>query len=343
MPSSTVSLQSIINDVLRDGDAKPVLQTGGSSMEPALTIANITMAEMMASRFNWKFNSFNLPIFQTISWQNDYAIPGVTTLGWLENGVVVDINSTQIPKRKYKLEVVRSLQPTSDSYGRPFQVSWMANYQLQYGSWGSGLTLPNTNSTGQTNPGPGVVYTNPLGTATTPSNPITQITDPNGNLQVLTTYGTCGSSLPTFPAANAPVGTNTTDGTCVWTVVDPYGQGFRMQAIPAQSGTVWQVMLVGQNKPTRFTALNQFINPLPDDFSHYFLQGFRAHCYQRSIDSKVRAKFQPEYELWLKSMADAVGQADRETESFGAYPSESFMGDYESTAPNAANPYNWGW
>ena len=325
MGASTITLQQVVDDALRFGDLRPVLGVGGSSMEPALTIANDTMNEICCQKFNWKWNSFNVTPFQTISWQSDYAIPGITTLGWLENGVVIDINSTQIPKRKFKLEVVRDLQPSSDSWGRPFQICWLNNSTLQYGTWGSGSTVPNSNNTGQLNPGPGVVYTQPLGAATTPSNPVTQIIDHNGNFQVLTTFGTCGSVEPTWPAAGAAAGTTTTDGTCTWTIVNPYGQGFRLSLTPPQAGVVWQVILRAQYKPTRFTRLSQTLDPMPDDFSRYFMQGFRAYCYQRSPEAKVRDKFQAEYALWQKSIMDAEGQADREPEGYGAYPSSSIM------------------
>jgi hypothetical protein len=291
------------------------------------------MAEICSVRYNWKWNSFNVTPFQTISWQNDYGVPGITTLGWLENAVVIDINSTQVPKRKFKMEVVKDLQPASDSFGRPFQICWLNNANMQFGTWGSGLTTPNTNNTGTTNPGPNVQYINPLGTTTTPANPITQIIDPNGNLQVVNwaliapaAVVNCGATAPTWPAANAATGTNTTDGGLVWTVIDPLGQGFRIQMIPAQAGVVWQIMIRAQYKPVRFTTLNTTLNPLPDDFSQYFMQGFRAYCYQRSPEEKVRAKFQAEYQLWLKSIGDAEGQGDREAESYGAYPSDDLMG-----------------
>jgi len=308
-------------------------------MEPALTIGNMVMAELCSRRYNWRWNSFNVPVFQTIGWQNDYASLNLTNLGWLESGVVIDINSTAIPKRKFKLEVVKDLQPTSDSYGRPFQVCWLNNANLQYGTWGSGAAVPNTNNTGQLNPGPGVVYVNPLGVTVTPQNPITQIIDPNGNLQVVTTYGTCGSSTPVWPGSGANAGITTTDGTTVWTVVDPYGQGFRLQPIESSGGVVWQVILRAQFKPTRFTSLGQSINPIPDDFSHYFLQGFRAYCYQRSPEAAIRKKFDAEYQLWLKAISDAEGQADREPESYGFYPTNDIMGGYDYPNPGPAWPY----
>jgi hypothetical protein len=331
MPASSVYLQDVVDDAMRFGDLVPVIHSGGSSLEPALTIANRTMQELCSQRYNWKWNSFNVPTFQTISWQNDYAVPGVTLLGWLENAVCIDINSTQVPKRKWKMEVVKDLQPSSDGFGRPFQVCWLNNQTLLYGTWGTGLTLPNVNNTGLTNPGPGVVYTNPLGDATTPQNPTTQIIDTNGNIQVINwgafagTTGTCGNVQPTWPAANAAVGTNTTDGTVVWTVVDPLGQGFRLQMIPAAAGVVWQIMIRAQYKPVRFTSLGQTLTPIPDDFAEYFKQGFRAYCYQRSPEEKIRAKFQPEFALWQKEIVDAEGQADREPESYGAYPNSDIM------------------
>jgi hypothetical protein len=332
MPGSTVYLQDVVDDAQRFGDIKPVLSSGGSSLQPALTIANQVMTELCSVKYNWKWNSFIIPPFQTISWQNDYAQYGLTTLGWLENGVIIDINSTSIPKRKFKLEIEKDLQSTSDSYGRPFQASWLNNANMLYGSWGPGATVPNLNSTGQLDPGPSVVYTNPLGAATTPSNPSTQIIDANGNIQVVYWAGmsgssfVCGTVAPIWPAAKAAPGTITTDGSVKWIVVDPSGQGIRLQGTPAQAGVVWQVILRGQSKPVRFTLLGTTIDPVPDDFSAYFMQGFRAYCYQRSPEAKIRAKFDVEYKLWLMALSTAEGQADREPEAFCFYPSDNFTG-----------------
>ena len=347
--SSTVYLQDVVDDAQRFGDIKPVLSTGGSSLQPALTIANQVMTELCSVRYNWKWNSFILPVFQTISWQNDYAQYGLTNLAYLENGIIIDINSTSIPKRKFKLEVTKDLQSSSDSYGRPFQVAWLNNVNMLYGSWGSGATVPNVNNTGQLNPGPSVVYTNPLGSTTTPSNPSTQIIDTNGNLQVVQWTGvapgatlTCGLTTPSWPAANAAAGTVTADGQVNWVVVDPNGQGIRLQLIPAQAGVVWQVILRGQYKPVRFTTLGVTLNPIPDDFASYFMQGFRAYCYQRSPEAKIRAKFDVEFKLWLQNLAQAEGQADREQESFCFYPSDNFTGGYcENFYPSAAWPFQY--
>src|SRR5260370_6221758 len=93
--------------------------------------------------------------------------------------------------------------------GRVAKICWLPNDQLQYGVWGQAQSA---SVSGLNNPGPNVAYTNPLGATQTPDNPTTQIIDTNGNLQILTRYGTCGSSQPSWPVANSAACTGTTDG-----------------------------------------------------------------------------------------------------------------------------------
>ena len=203
-----------------------------------------------------------------------------------------------------------------------------------------------------------------------PANPINQIQDANGNLLVLTTYGTEGTSAPLLPANSSPgltvsgagpsftftgvtavdagvsgtysgtiaggasnawaglkvivtgfdnvvnngtflclaststelilantaaavdihAGSATSTASTVWTVVDPYGQGFRVVPVPTQTGLVWQFYLTGQKRPIRFTSLNQTLAPLPDEYEPNFRQMFVAQCYRYSPEAKTRAK-----------------------------------------------------
>jgi hypothetical protein len=72
-----------------------------------------------------------------------------------------------------------------------------------------------------------------------PANPITQIKDANGNLLVLTRYGTEGTTAPLAPTGSG-AGTLAygVGATTIWTVVDPQGSGFRHlhRVQQAQSG-----------------------------------------------------------------------------------------------------------
>jgi hypothetical protein len=184
---------------------------------------------------------------------------------------------------------------------------------LYYGTWGAGNS---GNPTTGNNPGPLSIYTNPLTASnnTQPNNPMNQIIDANGNIQVVTTYGTCGATQPNWPAAGAAPGLQTTDGTTVWTVADPNGVGIRILPVPSQTGAVFQFNLIGQKPAISFTSLTQTLDPFPDKYESYFRQGVIAQCYRYSTEPKVRAKFQENYAIWLKSLNDLRAMEDRELE-----------------------------
>lgn len=346
--NSTTSLQVILDDALSLGDVAPALATGGMSDAPALSIATDVMLTMinggpMGQPFNWKWNRFNLPPFFTISYQQDNFIPNLVNLGWIESAWASNINQTSVPKQNIMLEAHKDLLVTYAQTGYPGKCCWIPNDQMETGTWGaaplgptSNMASGNTNGLGPNagglqNPGPYVIYTNPLGQIQTPINPTTCITDPNGNLWALTTYGICGGTqpnwpIPTYPTFAVPaVATTVTDGSCVWTAMNPKGQGIRLNPIPPQTGTVWQIQVVGQMRAPKFTSLGQLLNPIPDDYVTYFKQGFFAECYRRNPDPKIRAKYPLERQLWLESLDHAVRQADREMDDFGFYPGSQVM------------------
>jgi hypothetical protein len=339
-----------VDDASSLGDVSPALATGGFSNAPALSIANDVMLAIinggpLGQPYNWKWNRFNVTPFCTISYQQDYFVPGVINLGWIESSWASYINQTALPKQKQQIEVKKDLEVTYDQTGYPGKICWMPNDMLNTGTWGAAPLGPTVgspsgdstsmgpNPSGQQNPGPGVIYTNPIGLLQTPINATTCIADPNGNLWVLTTFGTCGDTQPNWPttvsyptiANPTTVATTVSDGSCVWTAVNPKGQGFRLNPIPPQNGVVWYIQVVGQMRAPRFTSLDQTLEPIPDDFSTYFKQGFFAECYRRNPDPKIRSKYQMERQLFLEALDKAVRQADREMDDAGFYPGSSIM------------------
>ena len=363
--NSTITLLEIIDDAETLGDVAPALAVGGRSQAPALSIANDVMLAMIQGGpdgrpFNWKWNRFNVPAFLTISWQQDYFIPGLVQLGWLESAWASNINQTSVPKQNVPVEVHKDLEVTYAQTGYPAKLCWIPNDQMQTGTWGVaplGPTANNPNGVvngfgpnagGLQNPGPFVIYTNPLGILQTPTNATTCITDPNGNLWLLTTYGTCGATQPTWPTSPvyptfiSPTTTATTvvDGSCVWTAINPKGQGIRLSPIPPQTGIVWLIQPVGQMRAPKITSVNQLLNPIPDDYITYFKQGFFAECFRRNPDQKVRSKYAQEREMWLTALDRAVKQGDRELDDFGFYPGQQIMDTGWSYQPiSPALPY----
>ena len=333
MPNSTINLQAIVDSANSFGDLAPALATGGYSDAPALDAANDVMAAMLfggpdGQPFNWKWNRFNVTPFTTITLQQDYFVPGAVNVSWLEYAWASNINSTSIPKEKVDLETRRDLLVTYSQTGYPDKICWIPNDQAIAGTWGQTAL---TSDSGLTNPGPGVKYINPINQVTQPNNPTTCIKDPNGNLWCLTQFGVCGSVQPTWPTSpvyptlNSQnlVATTVTDGSCIWTAINPKGQAFRLNPTPPQTGVVWMINVVAQMRAPTFLNLAQTLEPIPDDYVTFFKQGFYAQCFRRSPDPKVRAKFKEEYALWLKALDNSLKSGQREMDDFGFYPSSA--------------------
>lgn len=368
MANSTTTLDSIVTYVKTFPELLPCIQTtaGGASLQPALTIATDVMIEMISQAFNWKWNRFNLPFIYTNSYQQDYAL-GIVNLGWLEHGFLVDINNSAVPLPRWPLETVKDLEATSQQYGRPGQVCWLPNDQLIYGTWGAqnpGITPPNMAAGIGPNPQPNQYIGTPISVTATPANPYLQVKDPNGNLWVVTQYGQTGSyggSEPQFTQPSWPnpvtyptplnpnaVATTLMDGTVQWTAVNPKGQGIRINPIPPESGVVFQLNLVGQNKAGAFsggpfTSLFQTIEPIPDDFAKWYRDGFVAFTYEHSPSTNIRAKAMDAKAKWMASLMNARTQGDRERDNMGFYPSTDILQQPFSIFPGPAFPYNLPW
>jgi hypothetical protein len=351
MPTSFTG-QNIIDSIKIMPLLAPVFQSqvSGYSLEPGLTILTETMGYMMGENFPWKFNEIELAPFYTNSYQQDYATSN-QNIGWLPSGECLDVNNTALPKAQPQVECVKDLPRASSWVALPpmffgnlrFQVCWRYNNQLYYGTWGAPTS---GNATRGNNPVAGSVYTNPLSQGNQmPFNPITQIQDANGNLLVLTGYGTEGSTAPVAPPASA-AGTIATPGigaTTQWTVVDPLAQGFRIWPTPAQSGVVWQFNLRAQAKPPApFTSLNTKISPIPDEYAHIFRQGCITNAYRYSSEEKVRQMYNSEFQLWQAVLMKGRIQGDREAESH-SFVAGGIVASPSGTMPvTPGNPFGVG-
>jgi hypothetical protein len=349
------TLQNILDKVLPLGDVNPVLNNvSGHQQEPFLTICTDVYSEIVGLPFPHKWNEVKVPLLYTNSWQQDYALinpngTSVFNVEWLSRGVVVNMTSNTVPKCFGYVECGRSLPQSGGGFSQPsswgfptFLASTSPNYMLYYGTWGA---QDAGSPTVGNNPGPGSIYTNPLNATANsqPNNSISQVIDPSGNLQVVTTFGTCGLVAPNWPSSNAVPGTNTPDGTTVWTVVDPNGTGIRILPTPSQTGAVFQFNIIGQKPARRFTDLGNTLDPFPDKYEPYFRQGVIAQCYRYSSDKGVYAKFEKSYLLWQKSLLDLRAMEDRELDEDRFVPEQSVMGRGGSGrggGPSAAWPFN---
>ncbi len=355
MGNSSYTVQNLVDIARAMGDLAPTLPTGGSYETVALSAINDAMTAMLAgsskgSQFNFKFNRVLLAPFFLNSWQQDYAANNLN-VGWLESCQAWCTSSTAVPKPNFPVEVKRDVLLTyyTISNSAVAKIQWMQNDTLeQYGTWGQDAAI---SVTGLQNPGPGVVFTNPLGMQSQPANPVTQIKDSFGNLWVATTYGTCGSVNPfltnqnpngLYPTIQNPsqVPATVNDGGVVWSAINPKAAGYRISPPPCQTGPVWQLVPVAQARVPQFTGLDQFLEPVPDDYFAYLKTGFFCQCYRFHPDPKQRTKYQMEFELWMKSLDSAVRQGSREQDDWGFVPTGGVMETGWAFNPvNPAMPY----
>jgi hypothetical protein len=334
--NSTIRLQDVMDSIAAIGDIQTVFDhTGGWSDQPAITIANDVVKELMSVRFPWKWNRINVPAFPLTSLQQDYASIRLRGLGWLENGLRVDVNNTFYPPPTWVIYAVRDLQMTSVQSGFPYQVCWFYNRDLEYSRW----------------PGPYESYTWPIGVAIFPQNPPTNIRTRAGHILVLTTYGVTGDVEPEVPPwenpdipkpKDYPTGVQVTDGSCVWTVADPDAQGFRFNPIPPSAGNVWLIRLWGQRKAPHFRSLQQFIDPIPDDEEKWFRDGCIAYAHRYAANPAVKARYAQVKAEWIAAMEMETKKNDREDEAKGFFPDKSIMSPSYTTDPGPY-PYRYGW
>ena len=174
MGNSTISVRNILDRVASKGIPTPLtIQASGYGPDLAVSMANDVMGDIIAERFNWKWNRTAAAAFYTNSFQQDYPQVGITNIGWLEDADRVDINNTAFPKPLKQLTVRRQLSRTSQSLTPIGELCWMYNSQLNYGTW----------------PGAGVTFY-ALVSAQVKQNPTMSMIDKNGNLLIVTGFGT---------------------------------------------------------------------------------------------------------------------------------------------------------
>ena len=320
MGNSTITVQNIFDRVAAKGIPSILQAPAGYGVDLAVAMANDVMSDIIAERFNWKFNRATAPAFLTNSWQQDYPQIGITNLGWLEDCDRIDINNTSLPKPLKQITVRRQLSRAGSAWTPVSEVCWMYNNQLSYGTW----------------PGANVTY-NPLIAAQVLQNPLMSFVDKNGNLLILTTFGKTGLTAP-FAAANAAEGTGVPDGTAGWTVVGAMSQGFRVNPLPGAAGPVWQIIPYYQVRAPKIANLQAFINPIPDDYSQYFQKGIESYSLAASPNPGDKERATVARGEWMKSMIDATKQGDREADSYGMLPATSPVENVYAWIRNPQDP-----
>lgn len=95
MSNSTITLQSIINLCATHADLLPLSGVGGYTNEPALSLCNDALSEIITLDRDWKWNRNELPTLITCANKQDYLFGGASafTLGAGSTGVGIGLSS----------------------------------------------------------------------------------------------------------------------------------------------------------------------------------------------------------------------------------------------------------
>lgn len=197
MGNSNIALSRMFDVVAARGIFDP--RTGPSGFGDALAFdcADGVIADLITPRFNWKFNSAVAAPFYTNSWQQDYPqlAQAEGLIGWGEDISCVDINNTQapkpiavpIPKWRKNLPRINAFNNYGGGYLGCFRnMCWMYNKDLTVGVW----------------PGASVTFYPLVGiNAPAQQNPLLNMLDANGNILIVTTFGTTAAPLNILTSA----------------------------------------------------------------------------------------------------------------------------------------------
>lgn len=298
--SQTVTIQQVADWARTNPSVVPVLGVGGLSAQPALGFAQSVAAMIFNTSLPWKWNRGFVPAFTSNVWQQDYAT-SITNAAWLEKAEYADLGQAgNEPAPIAPIEAVKELSRTT-MRGVPTMICALQNSEAQCGTWAANTT-----------------YVSNAGTQHMPAKQaIPQIRDSNGNVQIVTTFGTSGASEPVWSTV---IGGTTTDGTVTWTMLDPTAICLRLNALPVPGANTLQFGATYQLKMPIYTALTSLIG-VPDELAPSWREIFLGYCMRHAGDPRWIQQLQAAQQ----TLVEALGAADREPDAYGFVPATSLM------------------
>lgn len=326
MPLSTITVQSVVNFAATHTELMPLAGVGGYTNEPALSLANDTLQELLSAPFAWKFNRAVMPTLVTQFGVQDYLFGGASA--WTVNGgACIDLASNNAVSESGNTVTVNCTGRHSFSVGDT--VFMTGNTLAAYNS-----TFTQTQSSSQ--------WTGGWAITAVPSATSFQFTHQSSGLGVSGSAGItdCSrlqsgtfvqmtdTSSPQFIRYLVAVRTlqpqsrvgNFPDRVAL---VQDLGTGIiqiRFSSVPGNMP--FGVTLIYQKKAPVLTALTATWAPFPDEFSFAYRQAFLARCY-RFVESR-RADLEEQKALQMIAKAQAMDDTE-ESEDFIA-PESPVMG-----------------
>lgn len=317
MSNSTITVQNVVDWARAYPKLAPVLGVGGFSLQPALSIANDVLAEIIAAPLNWKFNRRTVTPWATTKGQQDVGVTGAAA--W-------------------------ALGPSPPAGGAPIALSPLGATQSGF-TVTLNTTVPHGFSVGQAVNVAGVAVAayNGIGTPGSGAFPITAVPSPISFQYTLGTSGLAASGAPGITDFNWIESATVQDASTTLTpppefiieavnYIEPTGDmgnpskvcmlsddgsgTLTFRTWPVPGSFVWLLNVVYQAKPPLLTALSNTWAPIPDELGRVVRSGFLALAMRHAGDARANEQ----YAMFRGQLMEALNSKDREPRNEGLYP-----------------------
>lgn len=330
MSQSTITVQSVVNYASTQTGLMPLTGVGGYANEPAISIANDTLSELLAPPFAWKFNRATMPIFVTQQNQQDYPFAGAAA--WTSTGgASIGLASNNSITESTNTVTVTTLYPHNFTAGQTVFMAGntVAAYNSSFTStpagsaWATGwtiLTTPTTTTFTFTHASSGLAASGAPGItncAWLESATMVNMND-TASAQYIWYLNAVRELEPSSRVAvPSKVAVQSDDGAGTLTL--------RLSELPGPQPL--GVTTIYQKRPALLTSLSSTWAPFPDEYAFAYRQMFLAFClrYANSPRSEV------EYQKGQVAVSKALGSNDREqSDEFISPAGGSLMGGLSS-------------
>lgn len=314
MANSTEQLQTTTNLVRTHVDLMPLAGVGGYAQEPALSLCNDTLQELLAYPYAWKFNRQEMSMLVTYPNRQDYLFAGAVafTLGSNSRGAGIGLASASAITETSFTVSVTTLEPHGFSVGNTVYMTGntVSSYNSSFAqdentsNWTGGwaiLTIPTPTSFTFTHATSGLAVSGAPGITDFGWAESATLVEMNNfsspqNIKVIRAVT---ELQPTWRAYNP-------EKVCV---LKDYGTGvLKIRFADVPSSTIWGLNLVYQSKAPYKNDLANNWAPFPDEFGFVYRQMFMARCYRYLNSAKEPLEYQKAQQLILK----ALGRGDAE-------------------------------
>lgn len=325
--ATTITLQSVVNLASTHADLVPLSGVGGYTNEPALSLCNDAISELLASPNDWKFNRVEMPSLVTCPNKQDYLFAGATafTLGSTSNGVGIGLASSNAITESGTTVTVNTLEAHRFSVGDTVYMTGnkLAAYNSTFtdngssSGWSGGWTItavPSSTSFQFTHASSGLANSGAPG-----------ITDfgwlASGTMIELNNTSSPPNIRQLYARRELHPWSKVANPEQVCVLKDNGDGTIKIRFYQVPGTTTWIVNLVYQAKAPLKVALTDTWAPIPDEFSFVYRQALLYTMY-RYLNSPMADN---EYKKLQQKILKAMGRDDNEATNVSVVPAEPLM------------------